>query len=140
MPRPLLTKWRLWLVALALTFGACATLTARNRGVGELRDAAAIVARWDSRDRSRVPSPSELEALPERARFMIDAQCNREGGDPRARRNCYGEAAAWMLDDAKEREPRRDLGIAGMAAAVLLGVASGLARRAARRREQALEA
>jgi hypothetical protein len=121
-------KWRAWIVLLAFTYVAGAVLTIRNLGVGELRNAARITTKWQPR--LREPSRSELDALPARARFMIDSQCN-EGGDPRVQRNCFAKAADWMLEDAKEREPRRDLGFAGMAAAMLLGVASWLARRSA---------
>ncbi len=133
-----LTKWRAWLLLLALAFVGSAYLVVRNHHVGELRAAARITARWDSRDRAREPAKGELARLPERARFMIDSQCNKEGGNPFARRNCYAEAADWMLDEAKEQEPRRDLGYAGLALTVLLGAASWYSRRTARKRELAL--
>ena len=130
------TTWRVWIGLLALAFVASAYLVVRNVGVGALRDAAKVTAKWHPQ--SREPSQSEIDALPERARFMIDSQCN-EGGDPRVRRNCYAEAAQWMLEEAKEREPRRDLGFAGMSASVFFGLASWLARRSAQRRELHLQ-
>jgi hypothetical protein len=111
----------------------------RNRHAEQLRAAARVTATWDGRGGRREPQKTEIEALPERARAMIDAQCNNEGGNPFARCNCYAEPARWMVDEAEEQAPRRDLGLVGMSATVRLGVASWLARRSARRRELALK-
>ena len=131
------TKWRSWIALVITMFAASGYLAIRNLGVGELRGAAKIAAKWAPRVHE--PGQGELGALPERARFMIDSQCNKEGGNPFAQRNCYAEAAQWMLEEAREREPRRDLGFSGMGATAFLGVASWLARRSAQKRELHLQ-
>ncbi len=135
-----MTKFRVWTLLLVVAFGGSVYLVGENFQAGELRDAVAIVSAWDSRDRAWEPTESQLHALPARARFMIDSQCNKEGGNPFARRNCYAEAAAWMKDEAREQAPRRDLGLAGMLVSALLGGATWVARRNARQREQSLRA
>ncbi|HEX2876925.1 MAG TPA: hypothetical protein VHP33_36985 [Polyangiaceae bacterium] len=112
---------RLWLLALALGFAVGTYLVVVNRHAAQLREDARVAAQWKpSQDRRNAPSPAELAKLSARAQQVIHAQCYNEGGNPFANRNCYAEAASFMLYEAREQDAKRDMAYLG------LGVVAGL--------------
>ncbi len=116
---------RLWLLALALGFAGGIYLVLVNRHAAQLRADAQTAARWrPTRDKSQTPSAADLSKLSARANWLIDAQCNNEGGSPFANRNCYAEAANSMLFEARQQDERRDLAYLGLAVIAALGVAT----------------
>lgn len=114
---------RLWLLALALGFAVGIYLVLVNRHGAQLREDARATARWKpSRDRHQQPTQAELSKLSARAQWLIDAQCYKEGGgNPFVVRNCYAEAASFMLHEAREQDGARDMAYLGLA--VLAGLA-----------------
>lgn len=121
---------RLWDLALLVAFAISGYVLLDNRHADELRESARIAARWQpGKGSPRAPSNADIALLPARARFMIDAVCNQEGGSPFAARNCYAEAAAWMLQEAKEQASRRDMASLALALIAALAILTFAARR-----------
>lgn len=112
---------RIWILLLGCGLIVCLYVVWSNRQVEELRRDARTTSAW--KPVTQVPTRTDLAKLSARAQWMVDSECNREGGSPFGNRNCYAEAASWMLYEARQKDSARDMAYLGL---LLVSLLAGL--------------